>query len=612
MSSMNSINLQSMRTRQRGQTIIIAMVVLGVLLILGFVFLGLVASNSKSAYNLGNRAAANDLSEAGIRYAHSNLVQSQLGADWRGTPTLLSQASNAPANTTLDPDAFYLRPAAGNGLFFPGTNLIDQGGPDGLGYYFRVQYANGRSLVRVRYAPSDANIFSTSPVGPLRTPGLARDYIIIESIGREGLVNTSDPTTLNAPTPVQFQGFGGADQGLLNDAVALMRKGEAVFPFTQVNRAFASIGILETARFITNKYNVTRPADIGIPFELGVMYNSITQGNPFEYSVQSQLPYPLGGPQNMYTPGTNLVAANNIVMGGSAYSNANVTFHGTVSLNLNQYLGDQFDVAGAIKGDAANLNTGSAGAVVTVNEASINPNTGAWQQTPTGLTEAGGLDSSSPTFNSVTGIFRDGNAAPDQSGFTRGVGAKGVPSMEVVDADTGENRYVLLTAGSGTQTAVGNGGVLGFGSGVYINNPSDVQGAEDETGRATNGTEESLQYDWLNPNNGNPNSAWKGYLYTPPGAVFHGLDDGFTIQLTGATAAEHDWHYIDGTDTNSSFNRFRIGMGSTSRTTSSTRTRRKMPRRQPPRSTSTGRWRRPTLTRAPCSTASCTSPATHE
>ena len=124
------------------------------------------------------------------------------------------------------------------------------------------------------------NIFSVSAVGPLRNPGLARDYIIIESVGREGLVNTSDPTTLSAPTPVQFQGFTAADQGLLNNTVALMKKGETAFPFTQVNRAFASIGIIETARFVTNKYNGTRAADFGIPAELGVMYNSLTQGKP--------------------------------------------------------------------------------------------------------------------------------------------------------------------------------------------------------------------------------------------------------------------------------------------------------------------------------------------
>ena len=82
---MNSINLQSMRNKQRGQTIIIAMVVLGVLLILGFVFLGLVASNSKSAYNLGNRAGCQrprEAAEFGTPTPTSSRATPK-GADWK-------------------------------------------------------------------------------------------------------------------------------------------------------------------------------------------------------------------------------------------------------------------------------------------------------------------------------------------------------------------------------------------------------------------------------------------------------------------------------------------------------------------------------------------------
>ena len=318
MTSMKTLNSLTIRKRERGQTIIIAMVVLGILLILGIVFLGIIDKNGKTAYNLGNRSAANDLSEAGIRYAHAQLLTSQLGADWRGVPTSLGTG-----NATLDPDVYYLRPPAtlaggGSLSILPGGSQVDLGGPDGLGPYFRVQYATGRSLVRVRYAPSDANIFSTSPVGPLRHPGLARNYIIIESVGREGLVSQNDPTTLSTGSAIQFQNF-------LSDldfrvALGQMQQAEARYPFSQVNRAFVSIGIIESARFISNKYNVTRAADIGIPEEMGAQYGGA--------QVSSNLKYQLGSAQTLFNLGLVPTSAGAIEQGGSIFSNASVSVHG--------------------------------------------------------------------------------------------------------------------------------------------------------------------------------------------------------------------------------------------------------------------------------------------
>ena len=543
--------------RERGQTIIIAMVVLGVLLILGIVFLGIIDKSNKTSYNLGNRSAANDLSEAGIRYAHAQLLSSQLGADWRGTPTSLGTT-----NATLDPDVFYLRPAATLSdqvtplTIVPGGSQIDLGGPDGLGPYFRVNFATGRALVRVRYAPSDANIFSNSPVGPLRHPGLARSYIIIEAVGREGQVNTSDPTTLSTGTPIQFRNF--TQDINFRAALGQMKQAETRYPFTQVNRAFASIGIIETARFISNKYNVSRPADIGIPGELGAIYNNT--------SVQAGLVYQLGAPQPLYNLGVVPTAAGMIEQGGSMFSNANILVHGNVQLDLNRYLGDQFDVAGSVQGDSANGAIGYNGGQLNIVLRDVLAN-GTWAPAAQTLLTDGGspsLDSLNPNFNTVEGTFRDGNASPDQSGNPRGVGTKGVPSIEVTDPDTGENRYWLLTADSGVQAGNGNSGLFGHGAGVFIANPSDIQGPVDEVGRMASGTESSQVYDYLNPNNGQLGSGWQGYLYVPPGAVFNGLDDGFTIQRDSGSwvpQGEQHWRFVDGTDTGFSFIRYRIGIG---------------------------------------------------
>ncbi|MDR3690289.1 MAG: hypothetical protein P4L46_12985 [Fimbriimonas sp.] len=561
---MNPTITQPQSQRQRGQTIIIAMVVLGVLLILGFVFIGIVDRNGKTTFNLGNRSVAYDLAQGGIRYAHQQLLQSELGADWRGTPTSLGTG-----NGTLDPDAYYLRPAAtlADGVtpltVTPGGTQIDLGGPDGLGPFFRINNANGRSLVRVRYAPSDANIFSNSPVGPLRRPGLARDYIIIEAIGREGQINVNDPTTLSTGYPLQFRNF--ATDLDFRAALGLMKQAESKYPNTQVLRAFASIGIIESARYITNIFNVSRPADIGFPKELGVQY-PINSGTFVASNINSQL----GGTMPLYNLGNPPTPAGQIEGNGSFYSNANVVVHGNNVLNLNRYMGDQFDVAGSITGDSADGQYGYQGGQLTIvsRDVDTNPSSatfGSWLAANTTiLNEAGGtLDSMNPNFNTVGGLVRDGAGNPDQAGNVRSLGIKTPPSILVTDPDTNENRYVTMTADSGTLGGNGNNGRYGFGSGIYVYNPSDVQGPVDESGRTNIGSQESLTYDWLNPNNGQAHSGWQGYLYVPPGAILKLLDDGFTIQRDSqAPQGERTWRYIDGSDTGNSLNHFRIGLGS--------------------------------------------------
>ena len=62
-----------------------------------------------------------------------------------------------------------------------------------------VQTLEGRQLLSSApvyiYAPSDANIFSLVPNGPVKFPGKVRDYLIIESFGKPGRINPNDPTT---------------------------------------------------------------------------------------------------------------------------------------------------------------------------------------------------------------------------------------------------------------------------------------------------------------------------------------------------------------------------------------------------------------------------------
>ncbi|HSH95700.1 MAG TPA: hypothetical protein VK968_16270, partial [Roseimicrobium sp.] len=311
---------------------VVALIIMGLLLIIGFIFVGILNRNIRTADRMQSRSVEGDLSEAGIRYAHSQLLNSEEGADWRGTPTFLPQAA---ATTTLDPDIYYLRPAAPGLNFRPGQP--DLGGPDGLGPFIRVPYRNGRSLIRVRYGPSDINIFNASPTGALRNPGLAHNYLMIESLGRKGVVRTSDPTTLSTAGPLQYTGF--ADDATLQAAIGQMGTRENAFGNKAINRAFVSIGIIESARFITNVHDVTRPADIGTSANLGVTF-----GND---DIADNLPQVVGGQTQLYTPGANPTIAAGLYPGmGSIVSNADLRINGILEVNLNKPLGDKISTAG--------------------------------------------------------------------------------------------------------------------------------------------------------------------------------------------------------------------------------------------------------------------------
>ena len=224
------LSIRSYRRRRGGQTLVIALIVLGVLLILGFVFLGLVDRSLHNQSVSQSRSESNDLAEAGIRYAHSQLLTSELGADYRGTPSLLP--SNTPLSSA-DPDLLYLRPAPSASTTLSlrsatDTTLADMGGPDGLGPFVRINFAQGRALVRIRYAPSDANLFVSSPMGALRNPGAARDYLIIESVGRTGVVIANDPTTLSSRGAIQYTGFN--NWNAYHTAFQLMQQSDGQLP----------------------------------------------------------------------------------------------------------------------------------------------------------------------------------------------------------------------------------------------------------------------------------------------------------------------------------------------------------------------------------------------
>jgi hypothetical protein len=147
-----------MRRTHLGQTLVIALLVSFVLLVLGGVFISVIARNLLNVRTARERLSADYFAEAGIRYAVDQLVNSEFGADWRPIPT--------NSTNPRDPDYFWIKP------YNPA---------DGTGGFTRINFANGRALIRVSYQPS----------GPVHR----QPVIKVESVGRVGLIDENDPTT---------------------------------------------------------------------------------------------------------------------------------------------------------------------------------------------------------------------------------------------------------------------------------------------------------------------------------------------------------------------------------------------------------------------------------
>lgn len=547
--------LKSMK-KQSGQTLILAILILGVLLIIGFAFAGIISQNITFSGKARQRTVSSDLSEAGIRYAHYQMLNSELGADWRPQFTPLQTDING---NTKDPDALYLRAGTGFPLRGAADPLLDRGGPDGLGPYTRVNFEKGRSLVRVRFAPSDFVLFG-SPNGALREPGRAKNYTIIESIGRPGKVNPNDPSTLLSEN-VQVAGFGNAN--VFRAQYARLKKVDSRNAFTRKLMAFASIGIIESARYITNLFNVSRPAEIGAlssPVSNANASGADKSGIGVTYEGQPvQIPTQLGG---------RFITSVGMVIGsGSIWSNAPLDIHGRIDTFLNVDLGDMFAVAGDIRAinDASQVN---------ISRIFYNRTTGLYDATwggrntlpaPAGLpwrlsdNQAVGTDnplsSSNGGFATVGGAVRDGNAGIDTLGYSRLVGTKAPPSIQRLDPATNTNRYTVMTRQSGAIFNGRNVGAYGYGRGIFVdsNERGNLPGEED---RETVEVGKALVFDWLNPNNSS-SQAWQGPFYRPLAASLKLLPDGFIITRNSRSAQRY-WRLPSGQIANTSSCRFRI------------------------------------------------------
>jgi type II secretory pathway pseudopilin PulG len=490
--------------RNKGQTLVITLIVLFVLVTLGFVLILVLGRQIGSTGIARERNVANDLAQAGIRYTYAQLRFSEAGADWRPQPPLPVLAAppgdppglgpeSDPENqaaTNPDPDFYWMR----RRVDFTVANPLDKGGPDGLGCFSRLNYDSGRALIRVRYAPSGQELFDASNLNFTQRAKL-HHYTIVEVAGRPGNFNSLDPTSSRAPN--------------LQNA----RELSAIVP----------IGIIETAYYVSNKDERNQAIELGAPADFGTNF----LGSPVRVKRQ------IGGDVVARPGGLTMT------LGGSMYLNGDARFFGNITdptgasgteVYLNADLGDQIIAAGDI--------------------------TFAESATPTRVfrvTTAGtnqfDLLASAAGFSTFGGLVRDGREGQDPQGFPRFGMRKEPPLMDEEDPNTGQLRYRLATRSSGVIGVGGfNLGRLGYGSGTYIANNNDLN-RDSEDGSY------SQRNDWLTPGASNN---WKGPYYIPPGARIVLDLDGFTITRHG-TGNNETWRDYTGLDTGRRTLRFKLG-----------------------------------------------------
>ncbi len=432
-----------------GQTLVIALMITFIMLFLGLIFVGIIARNLFFTQRGTAAMTADNFADSGIRFSHDQLMSTPQGADWRPSPT------NLPPTQNRDPDYAWLRA--------PDPNIAgDLGGPQkspttpGAGSFTRINFDQGRALIRVSYNPD--------PVDPLSK------YIMIDSVGRVGVIRDNDPTVFTSGTSTTFR--------------------EKI--------AYAVIGITDYTRFDTDKDHKGQPIDLGVNTKFGAMFAD----------ASVEVPLIFGDPVAMVAWDPNNPG---IPYGAPCRFNGELRLFGETLFYLNPEMNDKLEVVGGI--------TYAPNSVTNTTTSLLYSKASAQLQAGATL-----FASTSTSFLTYSGLVRDGRRYQDAQGYMRQLEFLEPPVIDQVDQATGRERYRAATVSSGAWKKGYDGnyfntGRIGYGQGIYVDNFADVQrDVTDFAGGA------SLRSEWLNPNGGSPN--WQGPYYVPPGCFIELIDTG--------------------------------------------------------------------------------------
>ena len=422
---------------ERGQSLILALLIMFLLVFLGGVFVALIARNVGRTKRSAETLTADYLAEAGIRYASDQLTYSEDGADWRPVPAYPAVVEywETHANQGFDWIMAHIMTD-----LLPGEqpNPIDPDHEWLIYGYSRFTYGKGRFLLRVTYDPN--------PHDPISK------YIRIESVGRIGIVDQNDPTTWR-PT------------GLRAERVA-----------------YKAIGITDYSRFITNKDRRPGLFSLGAPgfnTQFGVWDDGLVADND---AVDIEIQKPSTDPATWQ--------AVSEAYGGSIRVNGDLLWHGTNDVWVNPFRNEGVEVAGDIRFDVHK----DGDFPVLVNTYNT------WQSgdiDPTGKTLFNTLPILVTGIDPPdAGVYRDGRTQSDVNGAPRHIMRLEPPLIDARGPAGGVSRYREVTRNSGEWVWNGqrsewfNTGFYGWGAGIYIDNRKDIQ-PETELG--------TLRNEWMTP-----------------------------------------------------------------------------------------------------------------
>lgn len=445
---------------RRGQTLIVVLAVLFVLLFIGGLFVAQIARNLTAAGRSRDTQTADALADAGINYCDRQLTFSEDGADWRPIPSA-PITNGTDTKGVTDPDAYWLQ----------------------LGFT-RVAFNGGRALVRVTYDPH---------------PDDPRSQLLrIESVGRPGDVgNGSDPTVF------------------VQNGVAPRLRSEKV--------AYKRIGLTDYLRFITNKDKSERENFLGTPSfgrDVATVFGDpiIADKYPAGIDTTSNNIFYSGG----IWANSNLKMGGNTYIYVSARGNKDALGKPNFALSPEGVFATGNITVSQITKDPVTgnpLTSNPLGLTDASHQVFINQKI---EEKPAENTDPN-LDDNiirptgDPLYSAKNGTVRDGSSDPDRFGYTRGLSYIDPPIIDGYVDSSGTLRYRALTRESGTWLNQSfNTGQAGWGRNVYVDNDGDRQ---IETARPGVGGGYSLRADWLDPRGGFGVNNWNGPHYEPPGVI---------------------------------------------------------------------------------------------
>ena len=546
------LRVSVVKKRRRGQTIIIAIAILFLLVLLGATFVTMVVRNLQRVSRHGATDEALTQALAGVQYAANQFRTSELGADWRPrmTETMWRDPNPVDASNNPDPALAALRKTDYD---FQWLDAASNGGFP----YVRVPNGRGHFLLRVTYVPH----FTSTAAAPGGGNGKIDEFdansglIHIESIGRGFEVVPGDPTTTSAPD---------VDNGDLEKSEA------ASLPSRKVE-AWVPVGLTDQLWWITNNTGERGPAQFGVPPTTNPSYdprfptvtNSTTRLN------EQYVSYPA-------------------VYEGSVRSDVDLNINGATVFRLYPSRGESLFVKGNINIVAQPKPTGPQVVIQVVDDNQPSPGNfngrpilpgddQGYRPTPFSapgptLIDTQALASSTnPNFDNLlasaytyynlghdpkTVVQDEAHARTDTSSTTRTTREVKAPNLDQLDATTGVSRWLRATRDSGATIQVtdgattrvintgwygitdqggpqpsavdaGNGNKDLRASGLYFDNFGDIQYAGDRA---------KVKDDWLRRGTGDlTQRGWLSDYYIPSvseGGTTHPVLDLYLTQKT--------------------------------------------------------------------------------